>query len=195
MVQTGVFEHRGYPQLWLHMAPFFCFWENADHLPNPTFGVVYFQTNRNLCFQTIKMLEISLNITCITRQTKTGPVISTHLWNGPQYPSNFPIKPSDFLGSNDGVGDGSHSPMAIHLLLAMDSLDSPKKSCFGFFSKNLLFTIQIHDLSDSKIFKICRMPSHIFDLLPQVGALQSKVSRAKEEIVSDSNSHSKSSNG
>lgn len=59
-------------------GPMFFFGENADHLSNPTFGVVYFQTNRNLCFQTIKMLEISLNITCITRQTKTGPVISTH---------------------------------------------------------------------------------------------------------------------
>ena len=88
MVQTGVFEHGGYPQLWLHMAPCF-FWENADHLSNPTFGVVYFQTNRNLCFQTIKMLEILLNITCITRQRKTGPVISSHLWNGPSTPVTF----------------------------------------------------------------------------------------------------------
>lgn len=73
------------------MAPYgpMFFWENADHLSNPTFGVVYFQTNRNLCFQTIKMLEILLNITCITRQRKTGPVISSHLWNGPSTPVTF----------------------------------------------------------------------------------------------------------
>ena len=80
-----------------------------------------------------------------------------------QYPSNFPIKPSDF----------SDQRMELEMVLILQWLFiccwlwihwiHPKKSCFGFFSKNLLFTIiQIHDLSDSNIFKICRMPSHTF---------------------------------
>jgi hypothetical protein len=111
-----------------------------------------------------------------------------------QYPSNFPIKPSDF----------SDQMMELEMVLILQWLFiccwlwihwiHPKKSCFGFFSKNLLFTIiQIHDLSDSNIYSrsVGCLPT-LFDLLPQAGALQSKVSRAKEEIMSDSNSHSKS---